>query len=178
MKNVVVGIIVAIVVVAGIWYLLANGGFSTSDMIEIELASQNNSDQSGEATIEAVEEGVVLALNLNNAPEGVNQPAYIYTETCAGAGESIYPLTGLVDGKSETIIAATLEDIKSSPQALSIRIFKSDTENVVVACGNFPVVQTDDSVDTDAAASAGASVDTSTSTSDEAPASVEEEVVE
>lgn len=177
MKNVVVGIIVAIVVVGGIWYLLANGGFSTADMVKIDLVAQNASDQSGEATIESVEGGVKLSIDLGNAVAGTNQPANIYTGSCEDVnGSPIYPLTGLVDGKSETMIAATLEDIKTSPNPLSIRIFKSETENIAVSCGNFPVVAPVEDVSTDTSAAVG-SVDTGTTT-EEVDESVDETVDE
>lgn len=104
--------------------------------ITITLSSQNNSGESGTATLTDVngKTGVVLALT--GAPSGVTQPAHIHTGSCAAIGGVVYPLTFPVNGKSETTLNVTIDELlKKLPLALNVH--KSAAEaNVYVACGD------------------------------------------
>jgi hypothetical protein len=100
------------------------------------LDDQNDSNQEGEVTFidEAGKTRVIL--QVNNPPVGVAQPAHIHVGSCPEPGAIQYPLTSVVDGKSETLLDVSMETLESQ-QPLAVNVHKSPTETAVyVACGN------------------------------------------
>jgi hypothetical protein len=102
----------------------------------VPMSAQNNSGESGTATL--VEDGgrtnVVIAVS--GAPAGIAQPAHIHTGSCATIGGVKYPLNFPVDGKSETMIDVALDTLLGQ-LPLAINIHKSAAEaNIYVACGD------------------------------------------
>ena len=139
-------IIGGIVVLAGIgWYLWSTGtliqpgpeeGPEETDEIVVNLAEQNDSGESGTATIIEEAGGVRVVLRLTGSPEGVAQPAHIHVNSCANIGGVQYPLAPVVDGFSDTTVGASLEDLRTD-LPLSINVHKSAEEaSVYVACGD------------------------------------------
>src|SRR3989344_5239381 len=135
MQNKVIWIVVAILVVGGIyWYMNQSGG--SSDSIVVALSAQNDSGMSGTATLTATDGSTLVELDLTGAPAGITQPAHIHTGSCATIGGVVYPLTFPVNGISETTLDVSLEAILAQ-LPLALNVHKSPEEaNIYVACGD------------------------------------------
>lgn len=84
----------------------------TDDVTVLTLSSQNDSGQEGTATITKVNETQTkVVLDLSGGSYTLPQPAHIHTGTCQEPGPVVYPLTNVVDGKSETILNASYQDV-------------------------------------------------------------------
>jgi LPXTG-motif cell wall-anchored protein len=101
--------------------------------VNVNLAPQNNSGQSGTAVLTPDGSGTKVVLTLSNAPGP--HPAHIHSGSCPDVGAVVYPLTAVSDGKSETTVAASIADILKQPMAINVH--KSPQEvPVYTACGN------------------------------------------
>lgn len=146
-KKVLIGIVVVIVVVG---YLMFSNKpteqvpqpVETTEApapaeVTVILSQQNDSGESGTATMMEVDGKVKVMLNLTGVlPEGVEQPAHIHMGKCPDVGEVKYPLTSPVSGVSETMLDVTLDQLKSE-LPLAINVHKSSEEaSVYVSCGD------------------------------------------
>ena len=75
--------------------------------LQVELAEQNASGQSGTATLSPGADGTVnVAIELSNPPADP-QPAHIHEGTCGDLNpEPVFPLNNVVNGSSETDVEA------------------------------------------------------------------------
>lgn len=105
------------------------------EMMHITLNEQNDSKESGVATIEEVNGKAIVKINLPNNST-VAQPAHLHTGACPTPGGIAYNLTDVVNGKSETKLDVSLTEIKSKlPLALNIHTSASDIKTYV-SCGD------------------------------------------
>jgi len=110
----------------------------TQKKFVIGLLEQNDSGESGIATLTESGGQTTVVINLDSAPVDTPQPAHIHEGSCAEIGGVNYPLTDVVAGNSETTIAASLEQLRKE-LPLAINVHKSGPEiDVYVACGEFP----------------------------------------
>jgi hypothetical protein len=110
---------------------------SADDSVTFNLAAQNNSGESGTATLTAAGANTTVVLSITGQPAGVPQPVHIHTGSCDQLGGVKYPLTNLVDGKSTTTVNASLADLTAG--GFAINAHKSAAEIATyVACGNIP----------------------------------------
>jgi hypothetical protein len=101
--------------------------------ITINLTAQNDSGQNGTAVLTPDGAGTKVVISLSNAPGP--HPAHIHTGSCPTPGAVVFPLTSVMDGKSETTVAATIADILKEPHAINVH--KSPQEiPVYTSCGN------------------------------------------
>jgi hypothetical protein len=101
--------------------------------ITINLTAQNDSGQNGTAVLTPDGAGTRVVISLSNAPGP--HPAHIHTGSCPTPGAVVFPLTSVMDGKSETTVAATIADIMKEPHAINVH--KSPQEiPVYTSCGN------------------------------------------
>lgn len=147
-------VVVGFLVLVGVWYFVfnkpsqvapeqvtteeetASPSAMTAKETTVTLSEQNDSGQSGTATLSEVDGKVKVTLQMSGAPAGVTQPAHIHEGSCPDVGAVKYPLTSPVDGVSETILDVTLEQLKSE-LPLGINVHKSATEAAVyVSCGD------------------------------------------
>ncbi len=102
----------------------------------VTLTAQNDSGQNGTVTLEDIDDHttkVTLSItDVGNTP----QPAHIHEGTCANLNpKPKWPLSNVVNGKSETMVAASLEEIANGEYAINVH--KSGPEaSVYVSCGN------------------------------------------
>ncbi len=113
----------------------ASGG---DEGIEIELAAQGDSDESGTATITPAGEGKVkVVVEAENAPSEA-QPSHIHEGTCDKPNpQPKYPLSNVEDGKAESTVNTTLDDLQSEDYYVNIHKSEADV-GTVVACGDIP----------------------------------------
>lgn len=117
-------------------FLAVVGGASAADTITVQLSPQNNSGQSGTATLTDLGDGTTrVVLNLTDIGSA-SQPVHIHDGTCATLNPTPkYPLTNLVNGKSETVVKVSLSQLVAQPFAINAH--KSAQEVAVyTACGN------------------------------------------
>ena len=145
-KNYSAGVIIAIIIIVGAIFLVRSGTNNTPNIdnsaiptatksITIELDAQNNSKENGIATIVTTDRGSKVTIDLQNAP-ATAQPAHIHLGSCPMPGGIKYPLVSLVNGHSETMINATVEQLIAQAP-LAINVHRSQTNlNAYVACGD------------------------------------------
>lgn len=101
----------------------------------VTLNAQNNSGQSGTATLTPMGGQTKVSISIKPGEAGVAQPAHIHAGTCDNLNpQPKYPLTSVTDGKSTTVVAAPIADLVNGN---AINIHKSGPEiKTYVACGN------------------------------------------
>lgn len=148
-KNLIYGIVGVLALVVVGYVLMNTGNKPTETMVTettsspapisevtVSLAQQNDSGESGTATLTEVDGKVMVMLNMIGAPAGVTQPAHIHVGACPNVGAVKYPLTSPVNGKSETTLDVTLAQLKGE-LPLGINVHKSQAEaGVYVSCGD------------------------------------------
>lgn len=105
----------------------------------VTLFETNESGQSGTATIDETDTGLVVTLQVLGAGEYPDpQPAHIHVGACPDVGAVKYPLTNVVDGYSQTVLEnLTLSDITEDEMGLAVNVHKSAAEaDVWTACGD------------------------------------------
>ena len=133
MNKTVIWIVVAVVVVGGIYWYMNQGG---SQSVVVAMSAQNNSGMSGTATLIDMNGSTLVKVNLTGAPAGATQPAHIHTGSCANIAGVVYPLTFPVGGVSETTLDVSLDAILAQ-LPLALNVHKSAEEvSVYVACGD------------------------------------------
>lgn len=104
--------------------------------ITVDLKAAKNSTQSGTAMLKEENDKVMVSLDLMNAPKGIVQPAHIHTGSCPNVGAVKYPLTSPVNGRSETTLDTTFDQLKTM-LPLAINVHKSATQSsTYVSCGD------------------------------------------
>lgn len=104
--------------------------------LTIPLHAQNNSGENGTATLTPEGDQTKVVVEMMNAPAGVAQPMHIHAGTCANLDKAPkWKLEALKDGKSTTMVPASLETIMKDKTAINVH--KSAAEiQVYVACGD------------------------------------------
>jgi hypothetical protein len=102
---------------------------------QIHLAAQNNSGETGTATLYDGAKGLIVRLRTSGSD--ADQPAHIHKGTCDKLDpKPAYPLKPVHDGQSETTVeGVTIAQLQKSPYAINVH--KSAKEAAVyVSCGN------------------------------------------
>lgn len=83
-----------------------------ADSATVQLAPQNNSGESGTATLtKQGDKQTKVVLSVKGASG--TQPTHIHKGTCAQLDpKPAFPLSPVTDGKSETVVAASLDDLQ------------------------------------------------------------------
>ncbi len=116
--------------------------FAQSQTITIAMTEENNSGQSGTATLTLSDDGSSITVEVNIASDGTGepQPAHIHAGSCANLDpKPAYPLNNLVDGHSTTVITDMSATGMGTSDAGSyaINVHKSKAEaDVYVSCGD------------------------------------------
>lgn len=106
-----------------------------ADALTVTLNEQNQSGETGTATLKETNGKVTVTLTMKGAPSGA-QPSHIHVGSCKNLGAVKYPLNPVVNGKSETTVNVTLAQLKTS-LPFAINVHKSaDEAQVYVACGD------------------------------------------
>ena len=118
---------------------LIGAGLSATDTtaqqaVTVNLSAQNNSGVTGTATLTPMDGQTQVVLQLQSAPGP--HPAHIHEGTCANFNPAPkFPLTSAMNGRSETMVNASLQQIMSGQHAINVH--KSPQEaSVYVSCGD------------------------------------------
>ena len=104
--------------------------------VVVTLSAQNNSGQSGQATLSDINGKTKVVINVASGAVDVAQPAHIHMGACPNPGAVAYPLANVVNGKSETILDVSIETLKSK-LPLAVNTHKSSADiKIYVSCGD------------------------------------------
>lgn len=103
--------------------------------IQVSLAAQNNSTESGTAILKDDNGKTTVTLKIAGAP-ATAQPAHIHIGACPTPGAIKFPLTNVVNGISETTLDVSVSELKTM-LPLAINIHKSAADiKTYVSCGD------------------------------------------
>ncbi len=117
--------------------LAAAASAATPTTVTVKMVPQNDSGESGTATLTEVADGVRVAVKLDGAPKDVPQPTHIHVGNCGHINKAPeYPLANTVNGEGvATVKGVTLADLLKGTYAINVH--KSGTEIATyVSCGN------------------------------------------
>jgi hypothetical protein len=108
-------------VVLGFALLAVTSLAVAADSASAKLSPQNNSGESGTATLtKAGDNQTKVVLDVKGAPSGASQPVHIHKGTCDKLDpKPAYPLSPLVNGKSETTVNASLDSLEKGGYAVN-----------------------------------------------------------
>jgi len=111
---------------------LASGALAQDK--KVELKGQNNSKESGTATLTSEGESTKVVLDVKGA-EGT-QPTHIHKGTCDKLDpKPAFPLSPVVNGKSETTVKASMKELTSGQYAINGHKSAQDLKTYVF-CGD------------------------------------------
>jgi hypothetical protein len=114
----------------------APNGVASSNEVNVELAEESGSGESGTATLTAMGDQTRVVLELSNTTTE-SQPAHIHEGSC-GPDLNPEPLHGLLNvmqGRSETVVNRPLSELTAGGLAINVHHSDADLETYV-ACGN------------------------------------------
>ena len=110
-------------------------GAGEGETMTVVLSEQNDSGQSGTATLTEVDGQTNVLVELD-VPSDVSQPAHIHSGACPDVGDVVYPLANVVDGVSETILGVDLATLMGE-LPLAINVHQSAEQiSVYTSCGD------------------------------------------
>lgn len=108
------------------------------DTLTIELAEENDSGQTGTATLTAVGPNETeVVVDVTNPP-AESQPVHIHEGSCDDIDpQPLHGLPNLMDGHTESTVPASLDELTAG--GLALNAHRSDEQiDLYVACGNLP----------------------------------------
>ena len=116
--------------------LSSNAALALDDTVTVKLEAQNNSGQTGTATLMPDGDKTKVLILLSNAPAGIAQPAHIHLGRCDKLDKAPkWPLEAVKDGKSTTLVPASLDTILKDKAAINIQKSAAEAQ-IYVSCGN------------------------------------------
>ena len=121
--------------------LLFSGLFTTNalaaqNVVTVKLEAQNNSGETGTATLTPEGNKTKVVIELSNGPKGIAQPAHIHLGTCDKLDKAPkWKLEAIKDGKSVTLVPVSLDTILKDKTAINVHKSAAEVQ-VYVSCGN------------------------------------------
>ena len=106
--------------------------------LNLTLGPGRDATQAGKVTIQDMGASVKVTLDMTPGTAGTPQPAHIHVGLCPGVGAVKYPLTNIVNGKSETTIATSIAELGSTQYAINTHLSATEAGKYT-ACVNLPL---------------------------------------
>ena len=114
--------------------VVAVASTASAQETKVKLEAQNNSNESGSATLTPEGDSTKVVLEVKGA-EGT-QPTHIHKGTCAQLDpKPAFPLSPVVNGKSETTVKASMKDLTTGGYAINGHKSAQDLKTYVF-CGD------------------------------------------
>jgi hypothetical protein len=124
----------ASLLLAAVVLLAVASSAPAQDKVTVKLEPQNNSGESGTATLTPSGDSTKVVLDVKGAKG--NQPTHIHKGSCAQLDpKPAFPLSPLVNGKSESTVKASVKDLTSGSYAINGHK-SSDDLKTYVFCGD------------------------------------------
>jgi Cu/Zn superoxide dismutase len=131
-------LITVFVVILAAYALVGCGGDDDEAAAEettVELAAVGDSGQTGTATLTPEGEQTRVVIVVDD-PVSDSQPAHIHEGTCDDLNpDPEFGLPNVADGRSDTTVDTTLEDLTSEPYAINLHMSDDDL-TTYTSCGN------------------------------------------
>lgn len=116
--------------------LSAGPALALDNAVSVRLEAQDNSGQSGSATLIPEGNKTRVVIEILNAPMGVAQPAHIHLGTCDKLDKAPkWPLQAVKDGRSVSLVPASIDAILADKTAINIHKSAAEVQ-IYVSCGN------------------------------------------
>lgn len=116
--------------------LFANCALAAHDAVTVKLGAENDSGETGTATLTPEGNKTKVAIELSNGPQGVAQPAHIHMGTCDKLDKAPkWKLNAIKNGKSVTLVPVSLDTILKDKTAINVHKSAAEAQ-VYVSCGN------------------------------------------
>src|SRR5262245_3861116 len=101
--------------------IFLSGTFAAAQDVNVNLGPQNNSGESGTATLsDTGGNKTKVVISVTGQPANVPQPVHIHIGSCAQLEAApAYGLTTLIDGKSETVVDQPLSQLQNGKFAIN-----------------------------------------------------------
>ena len=120
--------------------LFADAALALDDAVTVQLEAQNNSGQTGTATLLPEGDKTKVVIELFNMPAGVAQPAHIHLGSCDNLDKAPkWNLEAVKDGRSVTVVPVSLDTILKDRTAINIHKSAAEAQ-IYVSCGNIIAV--------------------------------------
>jgi hypothetical protein len=107
--------------------------------VDLMALAPTTTGQKGTATLKEENGKVMVSLSVSGMTTTNPQPAHIHMGSCPKPGSVVFPLSDVVNGKSETTLNTTMADLKAK-LPLAINIHKSASEqSVFTSCGDIKI---------------------------------------
>jgi hypothetical protein len=107
-----------------------------ADSMTVKLNPENNSGESGTATLTAMGKETKVDVTVNGVPAGVTQPMHIHKGTCDKLDpKPAFPLSPVKDGTSTTTVKASMDELMKGGYAINGHKSAQDIKTYVF-CGN------------------------------------------
>lgn len=105
--------------------------------LTVKLTAKHGSGENGTATLTQQPDGLHIVLSIDNAPDGVAQPAFIHQGSCDIMNQTPkWSLNAAVAGKSETVLSnVSLADVAGGKYAINVHK-SADEAAAYVSCGD------------------------------------------
>jgi hypothetical protein len=109
---------------------------AAAEPMTVKLAPQSGSGESGTATLTPMGQETKVAISITGAPAGTPQPAHIHKGACDKLDpKPAFPLSPVVDGKSETTVKVSMDDLMKDKYAINGHKSAQDLKTYVF-CGS------------------------------------------
>jgi len=111
---------------------------SAQTPLTLSFGPGRDANQGGTVMFTPMGQQTKVTINMPSGGAGVQQPAHLHVGTCPGVGAVEFPLTNVVDGKSETTVNASMAQIMARQHAINVH--KSAAESgLYTACVDLPL---------------------------------------